>query len=214
MRLCLFIFLFLTNIWAVEIERIEKYIENASLDALHSESNLILIMKKDSNGITQLYILNGNSSHPEKEMTCISCSVREAIGVDPSLIPILHKGASDWHPSGDWFITEVEIPFNVGWRYSKKLPGARLLAEPGAGWWNNLFLVKKDGSLWIKLTDFKSSDLNKGVLYPKFSKDGRLVAWAERIGGAKPYDKFPFAKWVIKIGMITFEGGVPKLKNV
>lgn len=214
MRFLFFIFLSLTNIWAIEIKRIERYIENASLDALHPESNLILITRKDSDGITQLYTVNGNSSQPEKEMVCISCSAREAVGINPSLIPLLHKGASDWHPSGEWFITETEIPFNISWRYSKKLPGTRLLAEPGAGWWNNLFLVKKDGSLWVKLTDFKPSDLNKGVLYPKFSKDGKMVAWAERIGGAKPYDKFPFAKWVIKIGMIVFEGKIPKLKNV
>ncbi|MGQ9618594.1 MAG: hypothetical protein ACUVUG_06510 [Candidatus Aminicenantia bacterium] len=214
MRFWVFILIFLTNIWAIEVEKIEKYIENASLDALHPESNLILMTRKDSNGITQLYIVDGNSSQYKKEMVCISCSVKKAIGVDPSLIPILHKGASDWHPSGEWFITEVEIPFNISWRYSKKLPGTRLLAEPGAGWWNNLFLVKKDGSLWVKLTDFNPSDLNKGVLYPKFSKDGKIVAWAERIGGAKPFDKFPFAKWVMKIGTIVFENDVPKLKNV
>jgi hypothetical protein len=214
MRIYFSIFLLLTNIWAIEIKKIEKYLENASFDALNPESNLLLIMKKDSDGVIQLYILNGNSAQPEKEMVCISCSPKKALGIDPSLIPILHKGASDWHPSGEWFITEMEIPFNVSWKYSKRLPGVRLLAEPGAGWWNNLFLVKKDGSFWIKLTDFKPSDLNRGVLYPKFSKDGKMVAWAERVGGAKPYDKFPFAKWVIKIGRIDLEGEVPKLKNI
>lgn len=204
----------LTNLWAFEIKTIERFLENASFDAFCPETNKVLIMKRDSNGILQLYIVDGNSTNPEKEMVCLSCSPKKAIGIEPSLIPILHKGASDWHHSGEWFITEMEIPFNISWKYLKKLPGARLLAEPGAGWWNNLFLVKKDGSLWIKLTDFKPSDLKSGVLYPKFSKDGKMIAWAERIGGAKPYDKFPFAKWVMKIGIINWENEIPELKNV
>lgn len=214
MRTLFLILSLLTSLWAFETKKIERFLENASFDALCPSTNRVLIMKRDGNGILQLYNVDGNSTNPEKEMLCLSCSPKKAIGVAPSLIPLLHKGASDWHPSGEWFITEMEIPFNMSWKYLKKLPGTRLLAEPGAGWWNNLFLVKKDGSIWIKLTDFKPSDLNSGVLYPKFSKDGRMVAWAERIGGAKPYDKFPFAKWVMKIGIIDWGGGIPQLKNV
>ncbi len=214
MRVGFLIFSLLINLWAFETKTIEKFLENASFDALCPDTNKVLIIKRDSNGILQLYIVDGNSSNPEKEMVCLSCSSKRVIGIEPSLIPILHKGASDWHPSGEWFITEMEISFNISWKYLKKKPGTRLLAEPGAGWWNNLFLVKKDGSIWIKLTDFKPSDLNSGVLYPKFSKDGNMVAWAERIGGAKPYNKLPFAKWVMKIGIINWDSEIPQFKNV
>ncbi len=214
MRTLILILSLLSYLWSFETKKIEKFLENASFDALCPNTNKVLIMKRDGSGILQLYIVDGNSTDPEKEMVCLSCSPRKAIGVASSLIPLLHKGASDWHPSGEWFITEMEIPFNISWKYLKKLPGTRLLAEPGAGWWNNLFLVKKDGSIWIKLTDFKPSHLNSGVLYPKFSKDGRRMAWAERIGGAKPYDKFPFAKWVMKIGIIDWDSEIPQLKEI
>ncbi|MCP2621199.1 hypothetical protein NLC30_04230, partial [Candidatus Aminicenantes bacterium AC-334-E05] len=193
---------------------IEKFLDNAVFDALCSKTGEIIFMRKDSNGIFQLYLVKENSENPELEKVCISEKPKKTIGIERAMLPLVHKGASDWHPSGKWFITQVEIPYNISWKYKKRLPGTRLLAEPGAGWWNNLFLVKRDGSLWIKLTDFTPFDLKSGVLYPKFSEDGNMISWAERIGGAKPFDKYPFAKWVLKIAKINMKADIPYLYNI
>ena len=57
------------------------------------------------------------------------------------------------------------------------MPGARLLTEPGAGWWNNLFLLRKDGSVWTRLTNFATGDVIAGVLSPMISRDGKVVTW-------------------------------------
>jgi hypothetical protein len=201
-------------ITAAEVASVRKFMNNASFDAWDPNSNQILFMRKDAGGILQLYLVREDAKNPEREKKCISCEPPAAIGIDPAEIPLLHKGASDWHPSGEWFITEMEIPNNISWAYKKTLPGLRVLAEPGAGWWNNLYLVKSDGSLWIKLTDFMPADLDSGVLYPKFSKDGNMVAWAERIGGAAPFDKYPFAQWILKTAQIDLTTKIPYLYNV
>lgn len=191
-----------TSLSALDVRSVEKFMDNAALDGWNSTTNEILFMRKDKDGTVQLYKVREDAREPEKEKVCLSCSPLRAIGVPISLIPLLHKGNSDWHPSGEWFITQMEVPNNFALRQIKRVPGTRSLAEPGAGWWNNLFLVKTDGSAWIRLTNFSARDTNSGVLCPKFSRDGRMVAWAERTGGSKPFDKYPFGQWVLKTAKI------------
>jgi hypothetical protein len=201
-------------VFAIEVKSVEKFMDNAFFDAWSPDTNDILFLRKDEKGILQLFKVKEDSKDPESEKICISCNPQRAVGFKLSMIPAIHKGASDWHPSGEWFITQGEIPDNVSWKQEKRMPGTRLLAEPGAGWWNNLFLVKKDGSVWIKLTNFTPNDLNSGVLYPKFSKDGKMIAWAERMGSAKPFDQYPFARWVLKTAKINIESENAKLYDI
>lgn len=213
-RIFALVFLFSLLNAAIKVVSTEKFLSNAVLDGINPETGELLFMRKDRNGVYQLYVVKEDSSSPELDKKCISCSVRRAIGVDTSMIPLLNKGASDWHPSGKWFVTEMEIPGNLSWKFLRRWPGLRLLAEPGAGWWNNLFLVRYDGSLWVRLTDFSAYDLKKGVLYPRISGGGKYIVWGEKYAGAKPFDKFPYARWVLKTGELRFSSGLPSLKNV
>jgi len=201
-------------VFALETKSLDKFMDNAVFDAWNPDTNDVLFLRKDDKGILQLFKVKEDSKDPESEKICISSNPQRAVGFKLSMIPAIHKGASDWHPSGEWFITQGEIPDNVSWKQEKRMPGTRLLAEPGAGWWNNLFLVKKDGSVWIKLTNFTPNDLNSGVLYPKFSKDGKMIAWAERMGSAKPFDQYPFARWVLKTAKINIESENAKLYDI
>jgi len=207
-RLCFLLSMVLACLSTANEKTVEIFLSDASLDAWNPVTNEVLFMRRDEDNIWQLYKVKADAKNPEEEKESLSLNPTNVIGVDASMISRLHKGASDWHPSGSWFITELEIPYNISW---SSVPSTRLLAEPGAGWWNNLFLVKSDGSLWIKLTNFTASDLDSGVLYPKFSKDGKMVVWAERIGGAKPFDEYPFARWVLKTAKMNWEANIPYL---
>jgi hypothetical protein len=202
----------LTN--AFEVKSVEKFMDNAIFDAFYPDTGDILFLRKDEKGILQIFRVKDNSKDPESDMACISCNPLRAVGFNLSTITAAHKGSSDWHPSGEWFITQGEIPDNISWKQEKRMPGSRNLAEPGAGWWNNLFLVSKDGKVWIKLTNFTHNDLNCGVLYPKFSRDGKVIAWAERIGGTKPFDQHPFGRWILKTAKISIDGENAKLYDV
>lgn len=198
----------------IAVANLEKFLSNAALDAWHPRTNEVIFMRRDSQGIWQLYKVDEMAENPEAEAIPLSTRPLRAVGIEPTWIPRVHKGASDWHPSGEWFVTEVEIPNNISWKYARTMPEARELAEPGAGWWNNLFLVKADGSLWIRLTDFTADDLESGVLYPKFSPDGTKLCWAEKIGGARPFDRFPFAQWVLKTARLDWSSGEPQLVDI
>jgi hypothetical protein len=193
---------------------VEPYLDNAIFDAFNRETGEMIYLKRDSHNILQLYKLDVSSSDPVAESVCLSCEGNHAVGIDRELLSKMNKGACDWHPSGEWFVTEMEIPDNPAIKYSRKFPGVRRLAEPGAGWWNNLYLVKKDGSVWVQLTSFKPSDINSGVLYPRFSKDGRMLAWAEKTGGAKPFNRYPFARWKMKTARIDIDSQFPRLYNI
>lgn len=198
----------------ITVANIEKFLSKAALDAWHPRTNEVIFMRRDAQGIWQLYKVDEMAANPEAEAIPLSNRPLRAVGIEPGWIPRVHKGASDWHPSGDWFVTEVEIPNNISWKYARTMPEARALAEPGAGWWNNLFLVKADGSLWIKLTDFTADDLESGVLYPKFSLDGSKLCWAEKIGAARPFDRYPFAQWVLKTARLDWSSGEPQLVDI
>jgi hypothetical protein len=200
--------------FALEVKSVEKFMDNAVFDAWNQDANDILFLRKDERGVLQIFKVKDDSKEPEMEKACISCNPQRAIGFNLSTISVTHKGSSDWHPSGEWFITQGEIPDNISWKQEKRMPGTRNLAEPAAGWWNNLFLVSKDGKVWIKLTNFTHNDLNSGVLYPKFSKDGKTIAWAERIGGAKPFDQYPFGRWILKTANISINGDFAKLHDI
>lgn len=191
-----------TSLLAVEVKSLDKFMDNAALDGWNTTKNEILFMRRDKTGTVQLFKVRDDAREPEKEKVCLSCAPLRSLGLQISLIPLLHKGNSDWHPSGEWFVTQMEVPNNIGLKQMKRAPGTRGLAEPELGWWNNLFLVKRDGSTWIRLTNFSARDLNSGVLSPKFSRDGKVVAWAERTGRSKPFDKYPFGQWLLKTAKI------------
>jgi hypothetical protein len=202
----------LTN--ALEVKTVEKFMDNAIFDAFYQGTEDILFLRKDEKGILQIFKVKDDSKDPESDKVCISCNPQRTVGFNLSTISTTNKGSSDWHPSGEWFITQGEIPDNISWKQEKRMPGSRSLAEPGAGWWNNLFLVSKDGKVWIRLTNFTNNDINCGVLSPKFSRDGKTIAWAERIGGTKPFDQYPFGRWILKTAQIAIDGENAKLYDV
>ncbi len=201
-------------VFAVEVTSIEKFMDNAVFDAWDHNSNSVLFLRKDEKGILQIFKVKEDSANPESDKICISCNAQRAVGFKLSTIPAIHKGSSDWHHAGEWFITQGEIPDNISWKQEKRMPGARLNAEPGTGWWNNLFLVSKDGRIWIKLTSFTNNDLNSGILCPKFSRDGKTIAWAERIGGAKPFDQYPYGRWLLKTAKIHIDEENSRLSDI
>ncbi len=201
-------------VFAVEVTSIEKFMDNAVFDAWDSNSNNVLFLRKDEKGILQIFKVKEDASNPELEKICLSCNPQRAVGFKLSMVQTIHKGSSDWHPSGEWFITQGEIPDNISWKQEKRMPGARLNAEPEKGWWNNLLLVSKDGKVWIKLTSFTNHDINSGVLCPKFSRDGKMIAWAERIGGTKPFNQYPYGRWILKTAKISIDEENARLYDI
>jgi Tol biopolymer transport system component len=127
------------------------------------------------------------------DQRCLTCGRAGA--------PAGHKGNPAWHPSGQYLVFQAEKPSNR--------PGA-VLAAPGRGVRNDVWVTTADGSSYTQLTDVGAGG---GVLHPQFSPDGARLLWAERLG-AGPNRGDTTGEWAIKLADFTVSGGTPRVQNV
>lgn len=118
--------------------------------------------------------------------------------------PQKHNGNPCFHPSGEVLVFTGE---------DERLPdqdkAVRRVAVPGSGLGANLFIVDVDGRACHQLTKYPLTPPIRAVIHPQFSKDGKKLAWSERVRKGNSFG----GGWVIKIA--DFVGGdSPHLKNV
>jgi hypothetical protein len=116
----------------------------------------------------------------------------------------VHVGQPAWHPSGRWIVFQAQKP-GVPARYDS-------VSRPGAGVFNDLWVMRAGGCLARKLVDlpYSLSRDARGVLHPHFSPDGRRLIWAERIAGGRQ----PFGVWTMRIADVREEGEALRLGAV
>jgi Tol biopolymer transport system component len=123
-------------------------------------------------------------------------------------LPNKHAGQPSWHPSGEWIAFQAEKEKHV-------FPKVGLLAVPGIGWHNDVYVMSIDGKKVYRLTDLKTQtriilDWKPAcaILQPHFSNDGTLLSWAERVG-----NEARWGKWVIRLADFSVVDGIPKIEN-
>src|SRR5258706_4259579 len=109
----------------------------------------------------------------------------------PGLPAKVHKGSPSWHPSGQYMLFQAEM--------AKPLGPSRP-AEPGIGWWNDLWLMTADGRRFWQLTHYNPHGAT-AVLMPRFSRDRTKVASTALT--ARPRDRKiatgSFCRWELHI---------------
>jgi Tol biopolymer transport system component len=118
--------------------------------------------------------------------------------------PQKHNGNVAFHPSGEFLVFTAE---------NERLPdedrAVRRAAVPGSGLGANLCIVGSDGQTFHQLTKYPLTQPIRAVIHPRFSKNGKKLAWSERI---RRGDSFG-GGWVIKIA--DFVGGAsPDLTHI
>lgn len=175
-----------------------KYIDAGEGVDFSRDGTQIVYDKRDKDKNYQIWTSRVDGASKK----CLTCN-KSAGGPDISK----NKGFAKWHPSGKYiyFVAEQE-----------NYVGLKELTTPGTSWWNNLWIVTVDGSRYFKLTDMyngvASPENPTGILMPQFSKDGKKVFWAERIGDAKPREEANLAKWRLATADFV-DGENPKLLN-
>ncbi|MFH1038150.1 MAG: hypothetical protein V1789_05715 [PVC group bacterium] len=118
--------------------------------------------------------------------------------------PRKHNGNPCFHPSGEFLVFTGE---------DERLPdqdaAVRRLAVPGSGLGGNLFVARIDGGTCHQLTKYPLIPLLRAVIHPQFSKDGKKLAWSERVRRGNSFG----GGWVIKIADFV-DGDRAVLKNV
>jgi len=156
------------------------------------ENNLIVTEKEIFDGFFDLVVFKPSGLWEEN------------INLKKKSAPIKHNGNPCWHPSGEWIVFTAQNKDALGYFNMKK-------GVPGVGLNCNLFLTDRDGERYWQLTYHSTSIYDtKAVIYPRFSRDGERLFWAERERDSETGKR---GAWVLNIAEFEFEGEIPVLKN-
>lgn len=173
-----------------------SFLGNGGEVAWSPDGSKIAFDRRDGSSLYQLHTINPDGTG-EASITLGTNAPASA----------LHKGWPSYHPSGSYIVCQVEQDDNP----QVVDPGPEDLAEPGRGWWNNVWVCAADGSEWWQLTDYAAAS-NNGVLVPRFSPDGTKLLWAKKIGGVS--GSAPLGVWNLQLADFAIVAGVPTISNV
>jgi len=123
-----------------------------------SGSNRIAYSAKGTDGYYDIHLVNPDGTND----VCITC--------DHPLLPNRHIACPYWHPSGKWIMMVVEKASH---------PGSSTDALPGFGAYCDIWMMSTDATKAYKLVDIPN-DYDHGVIAPRFSPDGKHIAWTDR----------------------------------
>ncbi|MBI5304963.1 MAG: PD40 domain-containing protein [Chloroflexi bacterium] len=89
------------------------------------------------------------------------------------------------------------------------------LAHPSTALNSNLWAMQADGSQVWKLTDLPTdSRAPRAMGHPRFSRDGKQLAWTESLGKTDSSRQLAWGEWTITIADFVVENNAPKIKNI
>lgn len=149
------------------------------------------IIAYDKLGVDGYY--NVWTIHPDgTNDTCLTCQA--------AALPPLNKGNPVWRPSGNFIAFQAQ---NVA------LGGAQadVLARPGSGWNNDLWIMDAAGRNFWRITNEPSQG---GVVHPQFSWAGDKLVYAERLSTTPE----PYGTWqLVLVDFVISPAGVPSVQN-
>ena len=171
--------------------------QRGRVDWSHSGNNLIAFDKRGTDKYYDVYTMKPDGS----SVRCLSCN-------HPDL-PSKNIGQPAWHPSGRYLVMPVQKAKHPRF----KIPIAEMATNPGAGLYNDLWVLDMKTNRATPLTNLPA-DTNFGTLHPHFSHDGKKLSWSQM------YRKASFIRhqgitgyWKLHVADFSVVGGLPKLSN-
>jgi hypothetical protein len=151
--------------------------------------------------------------------TCISCNLsaqnscaapcqNPPPGTNNSPLPNRHMGAESWLPGGQFITLNVENEVHNGGYCQEPWCGS-YAALPGYGSYNNIWIIRTDGSQAWQLTDIPQDNGELAEIIPRVSPNGNTLIWTERITAGDPFatDWHFWGQWRINIAPLLWSGG-------
>lgn len=169
-----------------------------------TEPDIIVYARPDANGRFQVW----RHDQLTRDSICLTCR-----DIPSGPAGDLHKGVPTFLRDGRAFLLQVESARNP----------ARGAGQPGAGWFNNVWIASADGTAWRQLTDLPmTAAAPAGVLQPQVSPDGSRVAFAQLVADDEParaayargevvLNSNPFGRWLMTIALFgppSIEGSI------
>jgi len=159
----------------------------------HSELNLIASAKLGRDGYYDVFTMKPDGS----DVQVLTHGLKGC--------PQKNNGNVAFHPSGRFLVFTAQ---------DERLPDdnsvVRRAAIPGSGLGSNLGIMDISRKTFQQLTDYPLVKPIRAVIHPQFSKDGKRLAWAERIRRGSSFG----GGWVMKLGDFIVDGDKLLLENV
>jgi len=160
-----------------------------------SGSNRIAYSAKGADTYYDIHFANPDGTND----FCLTCN--------SPLLPNKHIACPYWHPSGKWLLMVVEQATH---------PGSSTDALPGFGAYCDIWVINDMGTKTYKIVSIPS-DMDHGVIAPRFSHDGKQIVWTDR--KLQPNILNPPQQagyWTIKIADFKFGliDSIPVVSNV
>jgi uncharacterized protein (TIGR03437 family) len=162
-----------------------------------SGNNLIAFDRENSVGYFDVWTMNPDPANTNE--ICLTCN--------NSAAPPYNKGNPDWHPSGNYIVSQAQRPDMT---YSSDPTASdNTLARPGIGINNVIYIMDAAGENYWEVAA-SENPAPGGVLHPHFSHDGTKLIWAQQIARAPS----PSGEWVIQVASFTpgASGGAPTVQ--
>ena len=165
------------------------------------DGRLIAYDLPDAQNWTGTWVMNVDGTHQR----CLTCN-------NPAAPTKFHLGNPTWHPSMEWIVIQGISNSFFNQFPSKDEAYKQRVMDVGVGIGNDLWAMASDGKRFVQLTDVRSeTGFNGGILHPHFSHNGKLLAWAQRIGAVKNDSE---GEWAIKIADFSVTSGTPLISNI
>ncbi|MCH9648485.1 MAG: hypothetical protein K0U98_09615 [Deltaproteobacteria bacterium] len=153
------------------------------------QGDWIAFDKRGDDGYYDIYVAKPEATD-ERCLTCSLLEFRKSHAYNPT-----------WHPSGQLLVFQVQD-------LARKLRlGASEMATPDRGLHSQLWTISSDGEQFLQLTQNQS---NRAVLDPRFSNEGKLLAWSERVETRVGR----WGRWQLRVAAFNVRAQVPQLKKV
>lgn len=153
-----------------------------------------------------LYSMKGEDSYYDIYMTKSDGTEDTCLTCNHPALPNKHIANMAWRYDGNWMIFVAEKADH---------PGSSTDALPGFGAYCDIYVMNIDSGTVYKIVDIPN-DYNHGVICPRFSPDGTMISWTDRIEAPDILDAKKLAGyWVIKFADFAFDStGVPVVSNI
>lgn len=153
-----------------KLRRLDRLIQEGGRLDWTPDGRWIYFDRKGPDNLWDVYRMDLESGAEE----CITC--------DRTELPHGQKGNPVVHPSGRYVIIQVEI----GDHWAKDYPLSRIFTQPGAGLYNDLWILDLHTDHYCPLTAVQP-DQYSGSLHPQISHDGSRLLWSDLQSKANPY---------------------------